>query len=154
MPKGDFIQIDIKDKRVKKAFAALIARGEDFTPLTEAIGNHLYILSEETFESTSSYVGVPWARLSDKTLKYKETDKTLYETGALRGSLTYEADRDSAIVGVNAYPDGSSFAYPATHQFGSKHVPARPFLPFDEHGQVYDTVVDDILLMVKDYLEL
>ena len=154
MPKGSFINVDIKDAKVKKALRTLIARGENMQPLTAAIAEHLYTLTDENFDVKSAYDGTPWARLSDKTLKYKKTNTILYESGALRDSLDWEADSTSAVVGVNAYPDGSRFPYPATHQFGSKHVPARPYLPFDEHGVIYDTVIDDILMMVKDYLEL
>ena len=154
MPKGDFIQIDIKDKRVKKAFATLIARGENFRPLTEEIANHLYNLTDEAFEVESAYDGTPWARLSPSTIKQKGNSKMLYHEGTLQRSLWQDSTDDSAYVGVNASANG--YDYGAVHQFGSKDgkTPARPFLPFDAHGQVYDTVVDDILLMVKDYLEL
>ena len=76
----------------------------------------------------------------------------LYHEGTLQRSLWQDNTADAAYVGVNASADG--YDYGAVHQFGSKHVPARPYLPFDEHGVIYDTVIDDILMMVKDYLEL
>jgi len=152
MKKGDFINIDFKDKRVKAAFATLIAKGENFTPVTEEIANHLYNLTEEAFDTQSSFYGTPWERLASSTLKQKQNSKMLYHEGTLQRSLNYEATSDAAYVGVNASANG--YAYPAVHQYGSKNVPARPFLPFDEHGEVYDTVIDDILTIVSDYLEM
>lgn len=153
MPKSDFIQVDIKDQRVKAAFATLIKRGKDMSPLTEEIANHLYNLTDEAFEVESSYTGTPWARLAASTVKQKGNSKALYHEGTLQRSLFADSDNTSAVVGVNATANG--YAYPAVHQYGSKDgkVPARPYLPFDEHGEVYDTVVNDILLMVGDYLE-
>jgi len=152
MPKSDFINVDIKDKRVKAAFASLIKRGKNMEPLTEEIANHLYNLTDESFEVESSYTGTPWARLAASTVKQKGNSKMLYREGTLQRSLYQESTADSAYVGVNARANG--YAYPAVHQFGSEHVPARPFMPFDEKGQVYDTVIDDMLEMVGDYLEL
>ena len=153
MPKSDFINVDIKDERVKAAFSTLIERGKDMSPLTEEIANHLYNLTDESFEVESSYTGTPWARLAASTVKQKGNSKALYHEGTLQRSLYHENTSDSAYVGVNATENG--YAYPAVHQYGSKDgkVPARPYLPFDEHGEVYDTVIDDILLMVGDYLE-
>jgi len=152
MPKSDFINVDIKDQRLKAAFATLIERGKHMEPLTEEIANHLYNLTDESFEVESSYTGTPWARLSASTVKQKGNAKMLYHEGTLQRSLYQESTSDSAYVGVNATANG--YAYPAVHQFGSKNVPARPYLPFDEKGKVYDTVIDDILGMVGDYLEL
>ncbi len=152
MPKGSFINVDIKDAKVKKALHTLIARGENMQPLTEEIANHLYTLTDEAFEVESAYDGTPWARLSPDTVKQKGNSKMLYHEGTLQRSLWQDNTADAAYVGVNASADG--YDYGAVHQFGSKHVPARPYLPFDEHGVIYDTVIDDILMMVKDYLEL
>ncbi len=154
MPKSNFIQVVIKDERVKAAFATLIKRGKNMEPLTEEIANHLYNLTDESFEVESSYTGTPWARLAASTVKQKGNSKMLYREGTLQRSLWQENTHDSAYVGVNATAKG--YAYPAVHQYGSKDgkIPARPYLPFDEHGQVYDTVIDDILSMVGDYLEL
>ena len=152
MPNGGFMNVEIDDARLKQAFGDLIARGENFTPLTEEIANHLYNLTDEAFDVESSYTGTPWARLSDSTIKAKGHDKILHKEGDLRGSLYSTADSDGAYVGVNATANG--YPYPAVHQFGTQEgkVPARPFLPFNEHGDVYDPVIDEIVEMVKDYL--
>lgn len=154
MPRSDFINVDIEDERVKAAFATLIERGENMEPLTAEIANHLYNLTDESFETESSYTGTPWDRLSASTIRQKGNNKMLYHEGTLQRSLYQESTSDSAYVGVNATADG--YTYPAVHQYGTEDgkVPARPYLPFDKHGEVYDTVIDDILLMVGDYLEL
>ncbi len=58
MPKGDFINVEIDDARVKKAFRKLIARGKDLRPVTEEIANHLYKLTDEAFDFQATYAAV------------------------------------------------------------------------------------------------
>ena len=153
MPKGDFINVDIKDARLKKAFATLIKRGKNMQPLTAQIAGHLYTLTDEAFAVESAYDGTPWARLADSTIEAKGHNVMLHvKEGRIRERMTMYSDNTSAVVGTNVVSDGG-YPFPAVHQFGSEHVPARPYLPFDEHGVIYDTVIDDILLMVGDYLE-
>lgn len=156
---GEFIKVDIDDARVKKAFEGLIARGEDFTPVTEEIANHLYNLTDEAFDDESSYTGTPWARLADSTVKAKGHGRILWDEGDMRGSLFSEADDSGAFVGVNAHVN--DYPYPAVHQFGAENagrsknitIEARPYLPFDEHGEVHDGVIDEIVLLLEEYLQ-
>ncbi|MCF6207684.1 MAG: phage virion morphogenesis protein [Sulfurovum sp.] len=154
MPKGKFINVEIDDARVKKAFRKLIARGKDLSPVTEEIANHLYNLTDEAFEVERAHNGTPWEWLSDATLKRKGHNKKLYDQGTLQGSLWQKSDRKGAYVGVNATANG--YKYSAVHQFGTRDgkIPARPFLPFNESEEVYDDVIEDILEMIGDYLEL
>jgi len=73
MPKGDFINVDIKDARVKKAFGELIRREENFRPLTEEIANHLYNLTDEAFEVVNCRIGsLEYLRL--KTCMFKHVN--------------------------------------------------------------------------------
>ena len=120
-------------------------------PLTEEMANHLYNLSEEAFETESSYSGTPWARLADSTVKRKGHGTKLYDQGTMRDSLQSDSTADAAMVGVNATAEG--YAYPAVHHFGSSKTPARPFFPF-EGEEPAAGLIDDILMMLEGYFDI
>lgn len=154
MPNDDeFIKVKIDDKEVKRAFRNLINRGEDLSPVTAEIANHLYNLTAEAFENESDYLGVPWERLSDATKKAKGHEKMLFAEGTMQESLKADNDGNSAIVGVNAY--ANDYPYPAVQQFGSKNgdIPARRYFPFDEDEELYSGVIEEIITLLEDYLE-
>jgi HK97 gp10 family phage protein len=65
-----------------------------------------------------------WPQLQPETIARKATgDKPLLETGALRDSITHNADAD----GKDAYV-GTDDPVAKYHEFGTSHIPARPFL--------------------------
>lgn len=72
----------------------------------------------------------PWAPLAPSTIKRKGHDKLLYDTGRLRDSITLgEVTPSSATVGTDA-------PYAPFHQFGTKKMAARPFIPAGSDGQL------------------
>lgn len=127
-------------------------------PLMLEIANHLHNITVESFEKESSPDGKKWSPIKPNK-KDPHPEKILYQEGDLQGSLYSKATEDTATVGVNAVSNG--FQYPLTHQFGTKNawgrgivVPARPFLPIDSNGNIYEGVEKELMEIVDDYIEL
>lgn len=66
--------------------------------------------------------------------------KILTDTGRLRNSINYRAEVNRLIIGTNV-------SYAPYHQFGTKKMPARPFLLFQNEDIV------EIRRMIADYLD-
>jgi len=148
---NDFIELDINDKRLNKLLKELRAKGQDFSPLTAEIASYLTTATDENFENQSAFDGTPWDRLADSTIRAKGHDVKLYNSGKMRDSLSGDSDGHKAVVGLNAYSNGHP--YPAVHQFGSDKTPARAFLPFDEDKQLYNEAKEEIITLVREFLE-
>jgi phage virion morphogenesis protein len=135
--------------------ARLISR--DLGPVLRVLGSDLVAATQGRFESQTDPDGNRWQPLADRTrvarvggtrriftrsggLKKGAVERmgalqALLARGHLRDSITYEADRQSLMV-------GSGLVYAALHQFGGNAgrgkkvtVAARPFLglsPADE----------------------
>lgn len=72
----------------------------------------------------------PWAPLAPSTIRRKGHDKILYDTGRLRDSISIgEVTPSSATVGTDA-------PYAPYHQFGTKKMVARPFIPAGPDGKL------------------
>lgn len=129
-------------------------RGHDMAPLFEEIANHLYNLADEAFENEASPDGTAWRFLTYYTVADKQRDRILHETGHMRETLDFDSDGHSATVGTNAVSE-KGYPYPAVHQFGTEDgkVPARPFLPFTDQGDVMDEATDSILALVREHFE-
>ncbi len=69
-----------------------------------------------------------WPALAKSTKKRKRTSRKLVETGAMRRSVF--ARPKGEIIEF-----GATIPYSGTHQFGTKHVPRRPFMPTDAKGK-------------------
>lgn len=117
----------------------------DLTPLMQAIGAVLESSTTERFNvSKQAPDGGYWANLLPSTLKQKTNQNAndkgiLVETGDLMRSITYYADKNSVTIGT---PE----TYGVYHQFGTKHMLARPFLGISDQDE------KDIFEMINDYL--
>lgn len=68
-----------------------------------------------------------WAPLQPETIRRKITgDSPLLETGAMRDSISYEAE--PAGLGKATVTVGSTHKEALAHEIGTSHVPPRPFL--------------------------
>lgn len=67
--------------------------------------------------------------------RYVENKKILRESGALAGKWLTTATSESVEVSGNA-KSKKAFAYGIVHQWGSKKIVARKFLPIDESGEL------------------
>lgn len=75
----------------------------------EAIGNDDYIFG--------------WPRLAQSTIDRKGFERPLFETGALRDSITHNVDSNGKEAAV-----GTDLDYAKYLEFGTSKMPARPFL--------------------------
>lgn len=84
----------------------------------------------------------PWAPRKDKTKKHR----LLQLSTALRKSLVAAADLNGAVV-------KSDRPYASYHQFGTRKMVARPFLPFDENGELSARGQELVLAAVRRKIE-
>ncbi len=154
--------VEIDDRDVQAAFDRLLKAGESLEPAFRNIGEYLLISHRERFRAQESPEGVPWAPLSDLTLRRKMLRGVRREKGGKRRSLT-DADGSTKIGAIRALgsakilidrgylvgsltyavsPDrlvfGTPMIYGATHQFGDPecNIPARPFLGVSDRDRL------------------
>ena len=127
-------------------------------PLMAEIANHLHLMIEVSFEREQSPDGKKWSPIKPRKNDI-HPEKILFSSGEMQGSLYQKSTKDTAIVGLNAVSNG--FQYPLTHQFGTDNawgrgivVDARPFLPIDINGNIYEGVEEELIEIVDDYIEL
>lgn len=129
------ISFELDDRAVVAALAQLRYHARDLSTAFREIGSSLVDEIKLGFTDSKDPWGAPWAPLSERTQamnKGRRRDgQPLLDTGKLRNSMTYRADKDSVEVGTSDFEKKA-----LTHQFGSKNawgrkikVPARPFLP-------------------------
>lgn len=88
----------------------------------------------------------PWA--SRKPSTRDDGHPLLIKSGSLRQSIGYK------VVGSDTVVVGSDKAYAAYHQHGTKHMPARPFMPVDANGNLVPQMSQKINRIVeKDMAE-
>jgi len=136
------MQISIEVHGIHEAIAHLQKLGKtakNLTPLHRHIGNILQNSIEESFESEASPFGEAWKKSK------KESGKTLTDSGTLSSSFTTDADGEGVSVGTN-------LVYAAVHHFGgqagrkkSVTLPARPFLPVSNSGELEKGVRGEIM---------
>ncbi len=97
----------------------------DGRPLLQAMGEAARDLARDAFSNASSRP-TSWARRKDPDKKHP----LLYLRGELRRGLRVISITNTRVI------IGSHTASAAAHQFGTKDIPARPFLPFYASGQM------------------
>ena len=90
---------------------------------------------------------LPWAPLSNHApyfyaQKVGRAYATLYETGLLASSISFNGDNPDAAT---VYVDDGICAYAARHQNGSGNLPARPFFPISKDGEVTSYTNDEMV---------
>lgn len=105
----------------------LAAKGEDLSPMLDELGQDEKARVMLRFENSTAPDGTRWDELTSRD------GQPLMDTGVLYGSIT-------AQVHGNTLQVGSATDYAHYHQFGTKHIPARPFLG----------VTDDLLASIKE----
>lgn len=110
-------------------------RLRDMRPIMEVAAQDTKTLIDDSFATSTSPEGAPWAPLSEatQTINPRRTGgKPLVDTARLRNSVTTQA-------GASGFSFGTNVVYAGTHQFGRSSnrvfgkspgpIPARPFLP-------------------------
>lgn len=139
---------------IQALFSKLEDKLDDTIPIMAEIANVLYNQSMKSFEDQESPSGLPWQRLADSTVESKKhPEKMLYEEGSLKLSMSLYADRTTAEIGSNS-------DYAAIHQFGGKTgrnhastIPARPYMPLQENGDLYPEAWEGIFDILDEFWE-
>ncbi len=98
-------------------------------PMMGECGQYMVMSAKRNFAEERDPAGKPWKPLKPATIKRKGSSRILFDTGALNRSIQVLAlDRDRVAVGP-AYTEQKKGKW---HQFGTEHIPARPFLGFSE----------------------
>lgn len=152
------IQIDVQSADVLGAIEQMHRKIADMSQPMSDIGNYLMNITEESFDNERSPEGDAWHPLAESTRAYKAKyggNKILQSKDHnLRESITHDATDSSVMVGVNAY-SSDGYPYPVVHQFGTEDgkIPARPFFPITQDGELYDDVKVEVLEIIMGYLE-
>lgn len=122
-----FIRTQINAQPIMGALTRLERLADDMQPAMEGIGRALLTRVQFGFRRSQDPWGAPWRPL------VLRRGQPLVDTGILRRSMGYRAERHSVSLGTN-------IIYAPTHQFGGRGfwgstIPARPFLPI-QNGQV------------------
>lgn len=131
--------------------------GEDTEPLMAELANHLYNISDYSFENEQSPDGISWEPIQAR--RDGTTGKILRASGDMFETLVAESTKDEAIVGLNIVSE-EGFEYPLTHQFGTNNawgkgieVVARPFMPIHKDGTLYEDTYNELDEIIEDYME-
>lgn len=115
------IQIDVDADDALKRLLNIVDGLEQARPLYKTLGETLTNLHQDRFDAQISPTGQAWAPLSPKTAKRKQFGRILYRSGVLRNTLRYNASSREVRFGTDR-------KYGIYHQFGTRHMPARPWL--------------------------
>jgi phage virion morphogenesis protein len=137
-------------KNVSKKLQELDKNANNFRPALENIALILEDDIQNNFDKESDSSGKKWKRLKKNTLKYKNKrgyKKKLQNRGILASSITSNVTPKGVEVGTN-------LSYAPVHQKGSekKNIPARPFMPINEDGQIPVSLEKEIIEEIEWWL--
>lgn len=125
----------------------LAAKGKNLSPLLDELGQDEKARVLMRFEHGEAPDGTTWQALKQPRRPTKKRpayvpagqqripgDNPLRDWGVLQGSITAQ------VIGKHTLQIGTATDYAHYHQFGTKHIPARPFLG----------VTDDLLASIKE----
>ena len=137
------IEIKVDTAKFDKLLAdlpAALARAQ--RNALEAIGSEVKSQAERAFRHPQ-YRPSPWAPRKNNADPERPL---LYKSGSLRQSIGWK------LVGGDTVVVGTDREYAGYHQFGTKHMPARPFFPVDKRGNLLPRVLRKIVGLVEDAL--
>ena len=128
------VTIDTSDLTRKLAdFPAALARAQ--RKALDYIGARVASDATRAFKNASLRPS-PWAPRKDKKATHPLLIK--HPEGGLWKSIDHRLEGEDTVV------IGSDKKYAIYHQFGTKNMPARPFFPIDEHGQLTPRIMRKI----------
>lgn len=155
-------EITVESAAVRQALARLARKLAHPAPLMQDIGRALGNLTEDAFQAERAPTGVPWEPLTPAYVlrprkqggRGGDAHPILQRDGQLAASITHGGDDRSAWV-------GASKVYAAIHQFGGTAsmapgpagIPARPFIPVTDAGDLAASARAEVLALVREYLE-
>jgi len=133
-------------------------RAINLSAVLAPLAQDLRTLIDNSFQQSRSPGGDDWRPLSPRTIARRRHGsgsgpraKPLIDTGRLRNSLQVVAQPRSIQF-------GTSVEYAGPQQFGTKTIPARPFLPVTGSGEFMnagpaEAWLDEAAEMIADYIE-
>ena len=141
--------------QTQEALQTLKNKIQNTAPLMAELSNHLYNIVEESFENQSSPDGKKWSPIKQTgRIKKGGSQKILFKSGDMQDSLGKDSSNVTAEIGLNTTSDG--YPYALVHQFGTLDgkIEARPFIPIKNDGSLYDSVEDELVEIVEEYIDL
>ncbi len=150
-------EFSLNDEQLRSIFSNL---ERPTAPLMKAIASYLDAEARRAIKTQTSPDGTKFAALSPKYAARKAKDKRtkrngiLQQSGQLLDSIAVESASDSATLKTNR-PVGN-YDLGSIHQFGAprRNIPARPFFPTDDDGDLLPDAVEEINALVADYFSL
>jgi phage gpG-like protein len=136
-----------------RKMSAMVKRTQDMTPAMKVGAQAISRLLLNTFQKSASPTGVRWKPLAPQTIaKRKDNSSTpLIDKGPLSESM-------ATSYGARTINFGTNIKYAGYQQFGTRYIPARPFLPITRAGDLTDDagpaklVFDRIAAQVGSYI--
>lgn len=148
------LTVSVSEFKLPSAFESKLANPR---PLFQQWAVYLDSITVSAFKSESSPSGIPWAALSPAYAKRKAADKKaryglkkLKYTGVLFDSLAATIEPDGVRVGTNVRV--GKYSLGALHQFSTKKMPARPFLPLSSNGEILTETKQKLRALLSDWL--
>jgi len=170
--------IEVDNAAVLDMLNRMVQAGEELSPVLHMIGEDIVTRAKQRFETSTAPDGTPWAPNSDTTLRamlhgsgknFTKKGKLsargtrslagkrplIGETGDLKRQINYLVINNSVMV-------SASPVYAAIQQFGGSKsqfpnlwgdIPARPFLPVTQSGQLYPDEERDIVAVINAHLQ-
>ena len=117
--------------------------------IMNTVGNMVYNVTMESFENQKSPFGDKWEGLSKKTEKAKKgKGRILRLSGDFEDQWNIKASSSQVEITGNT-KSKKGYPYGAAHQWGTKRVKARKFLPIDDDGYLEDNLknaIEDMLI--------
>ena len=109
------VSVTVDDAEVTRALRAMAARLGDMRPAMELIGQAMVTEKDLGFRAETDPWGNSWAKLSAVTMGRRRgtSAQILRDTGIMQNSITFDAGKNSVVVGTNE-------PRARTHQFGAK----------------------------------
>lgn len=141
------VMVTINDHDLQRGLQALANAAADMTPAMRKIAGTLHAETDINFDQSGRPEWIVSQAAEDRD------GQTLRKTGRLQGSVSTEYDSSTAMIGTNT-------VYGAIHQFGGKtgrnesvELPARPYLPVDDSGNLSQDAVNSVLDTIQRHLE-
>ena len=109
----------------------MMRRSENLTPAMKVGAESIQRLIQKTFQTSASPTGEKWDDLDPETIKRrrKKSNIPLVDTGKLRLSM-------ATSYGARTITFGTNTKYAGFQQFGTRRIPARPFMPITAQGEL------------------
>ena len=145
-----------------KDIDSTIKQCENLHPLLDRVADKIYHKSMDSFDKESSPFGEKWQPLAKTTLKNKKSNKILRDTGVLQSSINARQKLQKSKEGIQGKVSiGTNLEYAKIHQFGGKagrglrvSIPARPFLPMNNKGEIPNDLKEDIRTIILRHLNM